>query len=261
MKRKKRRISSQMIIGMFSIATVLGIWWYTTEAGMIKALFLPSPRKVWSAFLTVCTDGYKGYTLLGHMLISMKRLFLSLFLAIVTAIPFGLVCGYFGKVRAVFEPILAFYRPLPPLAYYSLLVLWLGIDNLSKVMLLFLAGFSPIYISCMAAISRVKEDYIHGSSCLGASSFQTFIYVILPSSLPDIFIGVRNAVSGTYRTLVAAEMVAAVSGIGWMVVDAGDYLRSDIIFVGILVMGITGLFLERGILWLEKKLIPWKGKE
>lgn len=256
-----RKISAQTMAGCGTVAVVFFVWWFVTDKEYIKPMFLPGPKTVWETFLTICTEGYKGNTLGGHMLVSMKRLVLSLFFSIITAIPFGLICGYFKYIRAVFEPILAFYRPLPPLAYYSLLVLWLGIDDSSKITLLFLAGFSPIYISCMAAISRVKEDYIQGSYCMGASKLQTFVHVILPASLPDIFIGVRNALSGTYRTLVAAEMVAAVSGIGWMVVDAGDYLRSDVIFVGIFVMGITGLILENGILWVEKKIVPWKGKE
>lgn len=262
MKLKQRhKISAQTIIGICTVTVVFFIWWFVTDKEYIKPMFLPGPKAVWNTFIAICTEGYKGNTLGGHMVVSMKRLVIALFFSVITAIPFGLICGYFKYVRAVFEPILAFYRPLPPLAYYSLLVLWLGIDDSSKITLLFLAGFSPIYISCMASISRVKEDYIQGSYCMGASRLQTFVYVILPASMPDIFIGVRNALSGTYRTLVAAEMVAAVSGIGWMVVDAGDYLRSDVIFVGIFVMGVTGLILENGILWVEKKLIPWKGKE
>lgn len=257
----KDRITLQHIIGLFTVIFIFWLWWYVTDRGYIKAMFLPSPAQVWDTFKEICTEGYKGNTLTAHFLVSMKRLVIAMFFAIITAIPFGLICGYFKNVKAVFEPILAFYRPLPPLAYYSLLVLWMGIDDQSKVTLLYLAGFSPIYISCMAAISRVKEDYIYGSYSMGASRFKTFLYVILPASLPDIFIGVRNALSGTYRTLVAAEMVAAVSGIGWMVVDAGNYLRSDVIFVGIIVMGITGMILENGILLIEKKMVPWKGKQ
>ncbi len=178
-----------------------------------------------------------------------------------TAVPLGFASGYSSKFKACVETILSFYRPLPPLAYYSLLVLWMGIYDSSKIMLLFLAGFSPIYIACMSAVGRVKEDFINGSYTLGANQLQTFVYVILPSSLPDIFLGIRNAINGTYRTLVAAEMVAATSGLGWMVMDAGNYLRSDVIFVGIIIMGITGLILEYGIIFIEKKAVPWAGKE
>ena len=191
----------------------------------------------------------------------MERLFISFLFAALIAVPFGLASGYNSKIRAIFEPIIEFYRPLPPLAYYTLLVLWLGIGNESKITLLFLACFAPIYISCVSAVLKIKEDYINSAYTVGASKYQIFIHVILPSCLPDIFVGIRTAVGVAYTTLVAAEMVAAKSGLGWMVLDASNYLRSDIIFVGIIIMGITGILLDQFLRILEKKIVPWKGKE
>lgn len=261
MSNRKKVFNIERILAIITILVILLLWIMSTELGWISQTLLPSPKKVFDTFISIVKDGYKGTSLLGHIAISMKRLFLAMLYSIVVAIPLGFASGYSKKIRAIFETVLSFYRPLPPLAYYSLLVLWVGIGDASKILLLFLAGFSPIYISCMSAIQRVKKDYINAAETLGASTFQTFIHVILPSSFPDIFIGIRNALSGTYRTLVAAEMVAAVSGLGWMVMDAGNYLRSDIIFVGIIIMGITGLLLEKGVLLLEKWLVPWAGKE
>ncbi|GEQ19870.1 hypothetical protein CBU02nite_03760 [Clostridium butyricum] len=139
--------------------------------------------------------------------------------------------------------------------------MWLGIGNESKITLLFLACFAPIYISCVSAVLKIKEDYINSAYTVGASKYQIFIHVILPSCLPDIFVGIRTAVGVAYTTLVAAEMVAAKSGLGWMVLDASNYLRSDIIFVGIIIMGITGILLDQFLRILEKKIVPWKGKE
>ena len=188
-------------------------------------------------------------------------IFISFLFAALIAVPFGLASGYNSKIRAIFEPIIEFYRPLPPLAYYTLLVLWLGIGNESKITLLFLACFAPIYISCVSAVLKIKEDYINSAYTVGASKYQIFIHVILPSCLPDIFVGIRTAVGVAYTTLVAAEMVAAKSGLGWMVLDASNYLRSDIIFVGIIIMGITGILLDQFLRILEKKIVPWKGKE
>lgn len=261
MSNKKNMFNVERMLAIITVFVVLILWIMATKLGWVSQTLMPSPKKVLDTFVNIVKEGYKGTSLLGHIAISMKRLFLAMLYAIIVAIPLGFASGYSKKIRAIFETILSFYRPLPPLAYYSLLVLWVGIGDTSKILLLFLAGFSPIYISCMSAIQRVKEDYINAAETLGASKLQTFIHVILPSSFPDIFIGVRNALSGTYRTLVAAEMVAAVSGLGWMVMDAGNYLRSDVIFVGIIIMGITGLLLEKGILLLEKWLVPWAGKE
>jgi taurine transport system permease protein len=225
----------------------------------MPAMIFPSPRAVAGGFIKTMTTGYKGTTLLGHLLYSMRRLGIAYALAIVTAVPTGLLCGYFPKVRAALDPVIAFYRPLPPLAYYTILVLWMGIDDNSKVTLLYLAGFSMIYVSCVAGVVRMKLDYYNGARTLGANKIQTFCYVIFPVSLPDIFTGLRNAMAAMYSSLVAAEMVAAISGIGWMVLDAGRYLQSDIVFVGIITMGITGIILDELLKWLERKIVFWKG--
>ena len=195
-----------------------------------------------------------------HLFASLRRLFIAYILAVITAIPLGLLSGYSEKIRAVFEPIIAFVRPLPPLGYYTIIILWMGIGDGSKVMLLFLGAFAPIYLSCVAGVTRVKLDYIYRARTLGANKRQIFFYVIFPSALPDIFVGLRNAMSTAYATSVAAEMVAAVSGIGWMVLDASKYLRSDVIFVGIIIMGITGIMLDKMLLYSERKIVFWKGK-
>jgi taurine transport system permease protein len=129
------------------------------------------------------------------------------------------------------------------------------------VTLLYLAGFAPVYIASAAAVRKIRQDLIQGAYTLGASKRQVFWHVILPSCLPDIFTGLKTSLGVAYSTLVAAEMVAAVSGIGWMVLDASKFLRSDVIFVGIFVMGATGMLLDWGIRMLEEKLVPWRGKE
>jgi taurine transport system permease protein len=137
----------------------------------------------------------------------------------------------------------------------------MGIENESKIALLFLACFAPIYISCVSAVIKVKEDYINSAYTVGASKMQVFLHVIFPACLPDIFTGLRTALGVAYTTLVSAEMVAANSGIGWMVLDASRYMRSDIIFLGIIIMGITGILLDKSIQFIENKIVPWKGKE
>jgi taurine transport system permease protein len=136
----------------------------------------------------------------------------------------------------------------------------MGIDDGSKIALLFLAGFSPLYISSVAGVARMRADYVNGAKTLGANSRQIFFYVIFPVALPDIFVGLRTSLGFMYSTLVAAEMVAAISGIGWMVLDASKYLQSDVIFLGIIVMGLTGIILDALLNFCEKKIIFWKGQ-
>jgi taurine transport system permease protein len=180
---------------------------------------------------------------------------------IVTAVPLGLAAGYSSKLSAVLSPLVDFYRPLPPLAYYTLLVLWMGIDNSSKFALLYLAGFAPLYVACCAGVRRIKQEYILAAQSLGAGRWQVFRHVILPAALPDVFTGAKTALGVAYTTLVAAEMVAAQSGIGWMVLDASKFLQSDVVFVGIFVMGGTGVLLTWSLSVLENYFVPWRGKE
>ncbi|KMT21815.1 ABC transporter permease [Clostridium cylindrosporum] len=260
-KLSKRNGTFERVLTLSTVLIIIAIWYITTKLNLVSDTLVPSPGKVIKAFIEVLQNGYKGSSLLTHLGVSMERLLIAFILAGITAIPLGLLSGYNSKIRAILEPIIEFYRPLPPLAYYTLLVLWMGIDNSSKIALLYLASFAPIFISCMSAVLKVKKDYISSADTLGASRSQVFAHVIFPSCLPDIFLGLRTAIGVSYTTLVAAEMVAAVSGIGWMVLDASKFLRSDIIFVGIIIMGLTGILLDRIIRYIEIKVVPWKGKE
>lgn len=259
MKKKKNKTEKALTIG--TVLTILAIWFIATSSGWVDLKLVPSPQSVCATFLDIIQNGYKNYTLLQHLGASMERLLIAFLGAVILAVPLGLVSGYNSKVRAIFEPVIEFYRPLPPLAYYTLLVLWLGIENNSKIALLFLACFAPIYVSCLSAVLKIREDYINSAYTIGANKRQIFYHVVFPACLPDIFIGLRTALGVAYTTLVSAEMVAASSGIGWMVLDASRYLRSDVIFLGIIIMGITGILLDRGIQFAEHKIVPWEGKE
>ncbi len=248
------------LLMLASLACVLAAWEWITRAGLVSDLFIPTPRAVVAAFWRVLTEGYSGHTLLYHLGVSLLRVLGGFLLACLTAIPLGLAMGYSSGTRAVFLPWLEFYRPLPPLAYYTILLLWLGIGNTSKVALLFLAAFPPLALNAMAGVRGVSHERLQCAQTLGATRWQVFRHVIMPSCLPDIFTGMRISIGFTYTTLVAAEIVAATNGIGWMVWNARRWPQSDVIFMGNLVMGATGLLLAWLIAWTEKKLCPWKGQ-
>ncbi len=240
-----------------TVLALFAIWWTASRYGWVNPLFLPSPADVWSAFEDIAREGYKGSTLLEHIGASLRRILFAVILVFVTAVPLGIVCGRSRLVRAVFDPIVEFYRPLPPLAYYSLLVLWFGIGDESKIILLYLSGFAPMFISAVYSTRRIPVDRLNGARSLGANGFRLYAFVIFPSSLPDLLTGLRTAVGVTYATLVAAEMVAALSGIGWMALDASKYLRSDIIYAVILIMGLIAILIDSAIRLLIRRVSPW----
>lgn len=257
---KKSSSYNPRILSVVSVSLGLALWFVVTNLNWVNPLFFPSPQSVWSAFITILQDGYKGRPLLVHIGSSLWRLLIAFVLALGTAVPIGLASGYFKPVQALLDPFIEFYRPLPPLAYYTLLVIWLGIEDGSKIALLFLAGFAPLYIAMVSGVKRVPRDRVNAALSLGASQWQVFTQIIFPSCLPELFTGLRTALGFMYTTLVAAEMVAAVSGIGWMVLDASKFLRSDIIFVGIIIMGLIAIGLDLILRRLQVKYLPWVGR-
>lgn len=256
MRGKQNRVITVITIGVIFL-----LWSIVTSANLVESLIIPSPKTVFSALMEILEKGYKRKSLFFHLGSSLYRLLGAFVLATLVAVPLGLWAGFNEKARAVFEPIVDFVKPLPPLAYYTLLVLWLGIGNESKIALLFVACFAPIFIASVAGVASLPVRFMNCAYSLGASKRKAFLKVVFPSSLPSILVGMRTALGVGYTTLISSEMVAATSGIGWMVLDASRIMRSDVIFVGIFLMGFTGILMDIGLRKLEKKLIPWNGKE
>lgn len=258
-QNKDKKTKTEKALTFLTWGSIFLLWFVITRLGIFTPTLLPGPVRVWRSFLNILENGYNGVPLWLHLGASFKRLFVALFFAIFSAVPLGLLSGYFNKVEAVIDSVVEFYRPLPPLAYYTLLVLWFGIDDTSKQILLFLAAFAPIYIACVSAVRKLNQDFVLSAKSLGADQRDVFFKIVLPASLPEIFTGIRTAFGVAYTTLVSSEMVAATSGIGWMVLDASNFLKSEVIFVGIIIMGITGVIIDAGLRFLERKIIFWKG--
>jgi taurine transport system permease protein len=259
--RKPLPQTSTRLISLIAVIVVLLLWFIANSLQWMSPLFLPSPQVVLVAFFNILQNGYKGQPLWLHTFASMNRLFWAFVLTVATAIPLGLLSGCSRKVQALLDPFIEFYRPLPPLAYYTLLIIGLGIEDNSKIALLYLAGFAPLYLAALAGVKKIPSDRINAARSLGASWTQVFTHVIFPSSLPELFTGLRTAIGFMYTTLVAAEMVAAVSGLGWMVLDASKFLRSDVMVVGIFMMGGIAMLIDGGIRWIQHRQIPWMGRE
>ena len=239
---------------------LIGLWIACTSLGWVKPLFLPSPFTVGAKALKIAHEGFANNTLWEHIWISALRVFGALALACVTAIPIGLAMGMNRIMRGVFDPPIEFYRPVPPLAYLPLMIIWFGIGELSKVLLIFLAIFAPVAIGTRSGVKSAAIEQIHAAYSLGANRWQVLSQVILPAAAPEIITAIRIGMGVGWTTLVAAEMVAATKGIGFMVLTASQFLQTDVVIFGIIIIAAIAYAFDMGMRWIEHKLVPWKGK-
>lgn len=250
---------SSVIAVVTTIVLVVG-WFVITNAGWVKPLFLPTPQAVWGKFVLAATEGVSNSTLAQHTGASLLRIFGAFALACVTAIPIGILMGTNRTVRGIFDPPIEFYRPLPPLAYLPLVIIWFGIGEFSKILLIYLAIFAPMAISARAGVRSVSIEQIHAAYAMGASRFQIVWHVILKAALPEIFTGMRIGIGVGWTTLVAAEMVAATRGLGFMVLNAAEFLASDTVIMGIIVIGLFAFGFDLLMRYVERVALPWKGR-
>ena len=245
------------LISSMTIVVLLAIWWCVTALGWIDALFLPSPGAVLDRLQDLMVNGYMSISLWSHIGASLGRIGTALVAAVITAIPVGIAIGRNKVIRGVVDPIIEFYRPIPPLAYLPLIVIWCGIGELSKVLLIYLAIFAPIVIATATGVRSVDQAKIRAAQSLGATPLQMIKYVVLPSSLPSILTGIRIGLGVGWSTLVAAELVGASEGLGFMVQSSSQLLATDVVIVGILIIAVIAFALEIGLRRLQKKLVPW----
>lgn len=245
---------------ILSVVVVLITWVTVCELEVVPPLFWPSPLAVLEKFFEIAMEGYRGHTLLGHFLISFYRVMAGFLLGTILGTLLGISMGLSSIMRGLFDPIIELYRPVPPLAYIPIIIIWMGIGDAGKIMLLFLATFAIMVINARSGVKSVTVEKIHAAYSLGANRWQVLRYVILVNALPEIFTGMRVSMGVCWATLVAAEMVAATAGLGWMVLNAARYLRTDIVIMGVIVMGFIGYGFDLIMRIIENKLIPWKGK-
>ena len=251
---------SSVGISVGTVLTLIALWFVSTNAGWVKPLFLPSPQAVFQQFVEYLTGTANDKPLLVHFAASMLRGFSAFLLACVTAIPIGIAMGMSRVARGIFDPPIEFYRPLPPLSYLPLIIIWFGIEELPKVLLIYLACFAPLALAARSGMRSASQEQINAAYSMGASYGQVIMHVILPSALPDILVGMRIAIGFGWTTLVAAEMVAATVGLVQMVLNAANFLRTDIVMMGIVVIGVVAYVFDLFMRWVERKLVPWKGK-
>lgn len=226
----------------------------------MEPIWLPAPEDVFNRFIEISSEGFRGSTLLEHVGYSLMRVVVGFFFGALVGIPLGYAMGLSDWFRGWFDPIVEFMRPVPPLALIPLVIIWAGIGELGKIILLFLAALWIMAIAARSGVSGVKISKVHAAYSLGASKPQIMRFVIVPNSLPEIFTGARVAMGVCWGTVVAAELVAAEKGAGMMIMVASKFQQTDIVIMGIILIGIIGFGIDMLMRWAERVLVPWKGK-
>ena len=226
----------------------------------MEPIWLPPPEAVLARLKEIAQDGYRDSTLWEHLGWSLFRVIAGFFFGALIGIPLGYAMGLSDWFRGWFDPIVEFMRPVPPLALIPLVIIWAGIGETGKIILLFLAALWIMAIAARSGVSGVKISKVHAAYSLGASKAQIMRHVIVPNSLPEIFTGARVAMGVCWGTVVAAELVAAEKGAGMMIMVASKFQLTDIVIMGIILIGVIGFGIDILMRFAEKALVPWKGR-
>ncbi|MDU4093968.1 MAG: taurine ABC transporter permease TauC [Pantoea sp.] len=254
-------LSRQLTLSLTTLTLLLALWWLVTTLQLIAPLFLPPPQQVLHQLAVIASaQGFMDATLWQHLTASLGRILLALLAAAAIGVPTGIVMGLSATARGILDPLIELYRPVPPLAYLPLMVIWFGIGETSKILLIYLAIFAPVALSTLQGVRNAQQVRLRAAQSLGASRWQLLWLVILPGALPEILTGLRIGLGVGWSTLVAAELIAATRGLGFMVQSAGEFLATDVVLAGILVIALIAFGLELGLRALQRRLTPWHGE-
>jgi sulfonate transport system permease protein len=228
-------------------------WHLTSASGWVSPFLLPSPQSVFETLIELSASG----VLAKHTLVSLRRVALGYLLAIALAVPFALLFSLSRPLRRAIEPLLEFLRQIPPLAMMPLLILWLGIGEAQKIGIIVLSCFFPIFLGVRGGIAAVDRKLIDVGTVCGFSRAEIMLRIVLPSALPSIVVGLRIGLGYSWRALVGAELIASSAGLGYMIVDAENLARTDIVLAGILVIGGLGLISDHLLRQLITRKARW----
>ncbi|MDR6665831.1 ABC transporter permease subunit [Rhizobium sp. 1399] len=253
--RPKRR--GTLAISLATIAVIIAGWSLASAYGAVSPVFLPSPLVVAKSLANVAINGFVDSTLAEHTLASLLRIFAALAVSLIIGVPAGLAIATSRIGKGILDPIVEFLRPLPPLAYLPLIIIWVGIGEASKVTVISLAMLPPIILSTASGVKSAPGDFVNAARSFGASRLQVLLHVILPGAIPSILTGTRIALGAGWSTLVAAELVAASQGLGFMIQSAAQFLVTDIVIGGIIVIAAIAFLLEILARLIERLFVPW----
>lgn len=251
-KKKKREISLRCL-SLLSFCTIMIAWCIATYGGFVNDIFMPSPTDVGKSLMSMVQDG----SLAEHCFISTKRVMVGWFWSAIAALPIGMIMARSKKFGAVFQPVIEFARYLPVVALVPLTLLYLGIDENQKYVIIWLGTFFQLVLMISDTVSAVDKNMINAARTLGANKFQVYTEVIFPAALPGLMDDFRMTIGWAWTYLVVAEMVAASSGLGYIILKSQRFLATDVIFSGLIMIGIIGLVTDFVLRLFTRLIVPW----
>lgn len=245
-------------IGLGTVAALVAAWFLlTTLTGLVSSARFPSPAEFWRSLTQINTRGYAGAPLISHAVHSVKLVAMGFFVAIVTGVPLGLWMGWSRRVEAIVNPVFLIIRPIPPLAWIPLAILWLGLGDAAKVMVIWFAAFVPSVINAFAGVRNIDRPVIEAARMLGTPGWRLAREVIAPAASPMIFTGLRLSLQASWTTLVAAELVGALVGVGFVLNMAQQDIYPGMILVGMLTVGVLGFATTWLLGQAERRALAW----
>lgn len=245
--------SARLLVGTASILVVIGLYWLLALKPGTNAALVPAPPRILAALIEEWGNG----NLLTNTAASVQRVVIGFAIGGAVALALGSLAGWFRAWGYVLNPLIDAIRPIPALAYIPLVIVWVGIDEPSRLIIIALAVFKPVVVNARAGMQEVAQIHVDAARTLGASKWRVFHTVALPSAVPYFIAGLRTGVSTGFLALVAAELIAAPSGLGFMIQNAGQYFRTDITIVGIVVIGVLGALLDQAASRAGRYLTRW----
>jgi len=239
--------------GILIPAVLVLLWAAVTGAGLVNSYLLPSPQKVFGTFLDLAAKGL----FFKNLAVSLMRVLVGFFATVVFAIPLAIIVALNRKIYDYLEPMLEFIRHIPPISLIPLLILWMGIGEAPKITIIILATFFPVFLNTVSGIMNADVKLREVGTVFNLTDWDILARITLPQALPSIMVGLQLGLGYSWRSLIGAELIAASTGIGYMIIEAEQLSRPDIIMVGILAIGILGYAVDYFFLKLTNKLIKW----
>lgn len=252
------RQTRRLLIGLGAFAVTIALWFLFSATGLNSGARFPTPSDAWRSALQISNSpGYAGGTLLQHILQSCRLVLLGFAVAALTGVPVGLLMGASRRVDALIGPVFSLLRPVPPLAWIPLAILWLGLGDMAKIFLIWVAAFTPSVINTYTGVRNIDGTLLEAARVHGAGTRNLMFEVLVPGALPMIFTGLRLSLQAAWTTLVAAELVGAFTGIGKVLSNAALDINPGMILFAMVWVGLLGALMTRALGWVEGRALPW----